>query len=496
MRVLMMSSEISPFAKTGGLADVAGALPQALAQRGHDVRLIMPLYQSVDRFKHRLLPLSRRLYADWGNERINAELMRCSYPCQYNIPTYFLQQHMLFGRKGLYGENHRDYPDNDRRFAFFNLAVLYAIKALDWCPDVIHLNDWQTGLVPLLLRYHPYIANDPFYQGIKTVFTIHNLAYQGLVFRDLVSRMQLPWSVFTHNGLEFYEQASLLKSGIVFSDHVTTVSPTYAQEIQTEELGGGLEGVLQDRMNDLTGILNGIDVRAWDPKSDPLIPANFSAENLSGKKTCREHLLAKLEINCKPKRPLIGMISRLAEQKGISLIMEALPPLLEKGCGFIVLGNGEKEAEEFFLKLAKKYPKQVSANITYNENLAHEIEAGADIFLMPSRFEPCGLNQLYSMRYGTIPVVHQTGGLADSVVDYTAASLKKKTATGFSFNEYTPNQLQRTLERAVAVFEKEPEVWAQLMQNAMNLDSSWVKSAISYEDVYSKVLNNPRHSIL
>lgn len=495
MRILMMSSEISPFAKTGGLADVVGALPQALAQRGHDVRLIMPLYQSVDRFRHRLLPLSRRLYADWGNERINAELMRCSFPCEMNIPTYFLQQHMLFGRKGLYGENHRDYPDNDRRFAFFNLAALYAIKALDWCPDVIHLNDWQTGLVPLLLRYHPYIANDPFYQNIKTVFTIHNLAYQGLVHRDLVSRMQLPWSVFTHNGLEFYDQASLLKSGIVFSDHVTTVSPTYAKEIQTEELGGGLEGVLQDRKTDLSGILNGIDLQEWNPEKDHYLPATYSTANMAGKATCRAHLLDKLSIACKPGRPLIGMISRLAEQKGIDLIKEALPPLLDKGCGFVLLGNGEKEAEEFFQKLAQKYPTQVSANITYSEALAHEIEAGADLFLMPSRFEPCGLNQLYSMRYGTLPVVHKTGGLADSVVDYTAETLKAKTATGFVFESYQAIQLQRALERAVAVYEKEPKVWAQLVENAMKRDSSWVQSAISYEDVYSKVLNHSRREL-
>lgn len=495
MRVLMMSSEISPFAKTGGLADVVGALPQALAQRGHDVRLIMPLYQSVDRFKHRLLPLSRRLYADWGTERINAELMRCSFPCEKSIPAYFVQQHMLFGRKGLYGENHRDYPDNDRRFAFFSLAVLYAIKALDWCPDIIHLNDWQTGLVPLLLRYHPYIANDPFYQNIKTVFTIHNLAYQGLVHRDLVSRMQLPWSVFTHTGLEFYEKASLLKSGIVFSDHVTTVSPTYAKEIQTEEFGGGLEGVLQDRKDDLTGILNGIDLNEWDPAKDKYLPSNYTQSDFSGKATCRRYLLEKFEIAPKPGKPVIGMISRLAEQKGIDLIQKALPELIKQGCAFVLLGNGEKEAEEFFLGLAKKYPDQVSCNISYNEALAHEIEAGADIFLMPSRFEPCGLNQFYSMRYGTLPVVHKTGGLADSVVDLSPATQKNKSATGFVFDVYDAFELQKALERAVNVYEKQPDVWAQLMQNAMNRNSSWVQSAMAYEDVYAKVLNNPRRAI-
>ncbi len=496
MRILLLSSEITPFAKTGGLADVAGAIPPAMAHRGHDIRLAMPLYQSVDRFKHRLLPLSRRINMDWGNERHTAELMRCSYPCQKNLPVYFVQQHQLFGRKGLYGEHHTDYLDNDLRFSFFALVCLYALKALDWCPDVIHLNDWQTGVVPVLLRHHPYICNDPFYKNIRTVFSIHNLAYQGLMHQDLVSRLQLPWSVYTAQGMEFYNKASMLKAGIVFSDHVTTVSPTYAREIQTEEHGGGLEGVLQARSNDLTGILNGIDTHVWNPEIDPLIPARFSTQDMTGKAVCRTALLEKLGLEPKPGKPLLAMISRLAEQKGINLLREVLPAFLKEGCAFALLGTGDKEAEKFFLELAREHPTLVSTNLVFSEQLAHEIEAGADLFLMPSRFEPCGLNQLYSMRYGTLPVVHQTGGLADSVVGYGSTNGRHAPKpTGFSFKPFTAEAFAGALQTAVQLYEKNPTLFRTLQQNAMQRDSSWAGAAIEYEDVYTKVMNHPRHAI-
>ncbi len=414
--------------------------------------------------------------------------MRCSYPCREEVPVYFIQQDQLFGRPGFYGDGGQDYGDNDRRFAFFDLAALYALKALDWQPDIVHLHDWQAGLAAVLLRNHPAIANDLFYSGMKTVFTIHNLAYQGIVAPGIVENMQLPWSVFGTGGMEFHKQASLLKAGIVFSDWVTTVSPTYAREIQTSADGMGMDGVLRERAPRLTGILNGIDADVWNPESDPYLPAPYSVANHAGKARCKAALQKAFHLDAEPRAPLFGCVSRLVDQKGFDLIKAILPRLLESGAQFVLLGSGDVAYEEWFAGTAARNRRRVGVSISYSEELAHMIEGGADMFLMPSRFEPSGLNQLYSMRYGTIPVVRNVGGLADSVTGATPAAIADGTGTGFLFDEYEPDALWECVERAIALYRTDQEAWKGLMTNAMSRDSSWARSAAVYEDVYEKVL--------
>ncbi len=488
MRILMVSSEVAPFAKTGGLADVVAALPQALTRQGHDVRIMMPLFRSVDRFKYRLLPILRKLVVRWGGEEITGELMRCSYPCRQEIPVYFIQQEQLFGRRGFYGDSGGDYGDNDRRFSFLSLASLYALKALDWRPDIIHLHDWQTGLVAPLVRHHPAIANDLFYSNIRTVFTIHNLAYQGIVSPAVIENMQLPWSVFRTDGMEFHKHVSLLKAGIVFSDWVTTVSPTYAKEIQTPEGGQGMDGVLRERSDRLTGILNGIDTEVWNPESDPWLAAPYSTVNTSGKARCKAALQNTFCLSPEPETPLFGCVSRLVDQKGFDLIQAVLPSLLEAGAQFVLLGSGDPAHEEWFSSFAAANPGRVGVSISYSEQFAHMIEGGSDVFLMPSLFEPSGLNQLYSMRYGTIPVVRNVGGLADSVTDATEAAILNGTGTGFVFDEYTPDALWGAIKRSLILFNEDRASWRRLVSSAMNRDSSWNRSAAVYEDVYDSVL--------
>lgn len=487
----MVSSEVAPFAKTGGLADVVAALPQALAARGHDVRVIMPLFRSVDRFKYRLLPILRKLPARVGNEEITGELMRCSYPRHEDIPVYFIQQEQLFGRRGFYGESGSDYPDNDRRFAFFDLAALFALKALDWQPDIVHLHDWQAGLVAALLRHHPAIANDMFFARTRTVFTIHNLAYQGVVSPEIVPNMSLPWTVFTSDGMEYHKAASFLKAGLVYSDWVTTVSPTYAKEIQTPEGGVGMDGVLRRRGGQLTGIMNGIDVHLWNPEADPFLAAPYSATDLAGKAACKAALQASFCLEQKPDAPLFGSVSRLVDQKGFDLIQQVLPRIVEAGGQFALLGSGDARHEKWFTEFAEAHPGRVGVSISYNEQFAHMIEAGADMFLMPSLFEPSGLNQLYSMRYGTLPVVRRVGGLADTVTDATSANIASGTATGFAFDEYTPEALWSVVERATHLYRSDKATWKRVMVAAMSRDSSWERSAAEYEKVYAAALKTP-----
>lgn len=484
----MMASEVTPFAKTGGLADVVGALPHELQRRGHDVRIMMPLFRTVDRYRHRLLPLLRRIEVQWGTEVLAGEIMRCAFPGNAHLPVYFIDQNLLFGRSCYYGENNQDYTDNDRRFGFFCLASLWTLKALDWSPDIIHLHDWQAGLAAPLLRHHPVIANDTFYQRIRSVFTIHNLAYQGLMHRETLPRLQLGWKLFTHEGLEFHGLVSALKAGIVYSDQVTTVSPTYAREIQEEEHGAGLDGVLRARSAHLHGILNGIDTNVWNPQTDPHLPAHFSADDLAGKAACRKALLERFFLKDANGAPIIAVVSRLVEQKGFDLLERAASRVLSTGARLVVLGTGDPRYEEFLRALAKDHPGQVGALIAYDEALAHVIEAGADLFLMPSRYEPSGLNQLYSMRYGTLPVVRRVGGLADSVEDATPEAVRNGTATGFVFDDYTPEALAEAIERAVTLFTREKESWRKIQRQAMARDSSWQRSAMEYERVYEMAL--------
>lgn len=491
MKILFAASEALPFCKTGGLADVLGILPRTLRKLGHDVRLVLPRHGAIDTSRFRLLPLMPEMRVQYGPQTIAGSVMRCSFP-KTDMPVYFIDEPYLFHREGLYGNGRVDYPDNDRRFAFFNMAALWLLKGLDWQPDIIHLNDWQTGLLPVLLRHHPLVEHDEFFAPIRTVFSIHNLSYQGNFDKFILPAVGLPWSVFTHDGMEFYGRASYLKAGIVFSDALVAVSPTYASEIQTEELGCGMEGTLRTHSRKLRGILNGIDTEEWNPEADEAIAAPYSAGDLSGKDACKTAALREAGLPEEDNLPLVGMISRLVTAKGFDLIVEKLDRLLELPARFYLLGSGDPTYEEAFTQVAKRHPDRFALHVGYNPALAHQIIAGADLFLMPSYFEPCGLTQLYSMRYGTIPVVHRTGGLSDTVHHATNESIRRGEGTGFLFGTYSSEAMLETLESALRLREGEPELWARLRENAMRRDYSWERSSGEYVKLYSSLAGVPR----
>jgi starch synthase len=487
MRILYVASEVVPFAKTGGLADVAGALPLELARQGHDVRVAMPKYGTIDESRFDLVPILDEIVVRLGDTSYLTQIKRSYFP-QTNVPVYFVQNQSLFGRKGLYQENGVDYTDNDVRFGVFCKAVIWILKALDWIPDIIHCNDWQTALIPVFLRNdHEVRVADPHLSRIKVLYTIHNLAYQGVFERYTLTRLGLPSELFTPESMEFFGKVNFMKGGIVFADEISTVSKRYAEEIQTPEYGCGLDGLLRSRRNQLHGIMNGIDYTVWDPATDPLIPFHYSFRSIGGKTRCKKALQTNLGLECNAQVPLLGMISRLDPQKGFDLVAAGIEQLLEKKVQFVLLGTGMPEYHTLFESIAKRWPSQASVNLRFDNALAHQIEAGADIFLMPSRFEPCGLNQLYSMRYGTIPVVRRTGGLADSVVDTTPETLANGLATGFVFDEYSTEALLATIDRALAAY-RQKSVWRQLQKNGMEKDFSWAASAHKYIELYTRML--------
>ncbi len=486
MRILIVASEVVPFAKTGGLADVAGALPVELARKGHDVRVAMPKYAVVDETRFELIPILNEIIVRLGDTSYMTQIKRSYFP-QTQIPVYFVQSQALYGRVGLYQENGEDYRDNDVRFGVFCKAVIWLLKALDWMPDVIHCNDWQTALIPIYLRHDPEVAAaDPQLPPLPVLFTIHNLAYQGLFTFESLGRLGLEASLFTPDKLEFFGKLNLLKGGILFSNEISTVSPRYAQEIQTPEYGCGLEGLLQSRRDHLQGIMNGIDTEAWNPQTDPHIPFHYSVRSIGGKTRCKKALQEKLGLVVDAARPLVGMISRLDPQKGFDLVKECLGAIMGEDLEFVLLGTGMPEYEAFFAEAASQYPGRMSVNLRFDNALAHQIYAGADIFLMPSRFEPCGLNQLYAMRYGTIPVVRRTGGLADSVIDATQENLAHGTATGYVFDEFAPEALMNALRRALAGYRQKP-IWRQLQKAGMERDFSWAAAAEQYITLYKQM---------
>jgi starch synthase len=470
MEILFVASEVAPWSKTGGLADVAGALPRALAARGHAVSIVTPRYGSIDPHEERLRPLHRAI-------RVRGEETTL-WVKKAEAPIYFVEHERFFGsRRGLYGEGGHDHADNAERFAYLSRAALAIPAALQLRPQIVHVNDWQTGLVPFLLRNER--STDPAVSAAKTVFTIHNLAYQGVFPKQVVPILGLPWDVFRYEAMEFFDQLSFMKAGLVFADALTTVSPTYAREILTPDGGASLDAVLRHRAKDLHGILNGIDAHEWDPARDPHLPAHFTAATLEGKARNKAALQRELGLPVRAEAPLVGMVGRLADQKGLDLVIAALGALLGMDLQIALLGSGQKDYEAVFGRVARERPDRIAARIGFDERLAHRIEAGADLFLMPSRFEPCGLNQMYSLRYGTVPVVRAVGGLEDTVVDYDGWNA----GTGFKFRDYTPAALAQAVRRAVEVF-RDARAWRGLVQRGMAEDNSWEKSAATYEALY------------
>jgi starch synthase len=476
-KVLFASSEIAPFAKTGGLADVCEALPKALVPLGVQPALVLPYYRIVKEGKWNLEKAITDLPVGLGDAEVKANILQGRLNDE--IPVFFVQCDEFFDRPYLYGTPKGDYEDNAQRFCFFSRAVFSLSETLDQQWDIIHCHDWQTALIPVYLK--TTFSDRPLFSKTKSILTIHNLGYQGIFPSETFPHLGLPSRVFSIEGMEFWGKVNLLKGGIIFADQLTTVSPTYAREIQTLEFGYGLEGVLKDQAAKLIGILNGVDYAQWNPANDPHLPAPYTPDKPEGKVTCKKDLLKRCGLSPDLMvRPLLGMISRLAGQKGVDILSQVVERMMTDGVGLVILGAGEEKYERLLIQMAKKYPKQMSVTVAFDEALAHQIEAGCDIYLMPSLYEPCGLNQMYSLKYGTLPVVRKTGGLADTVVE---VNIKKGKGTGFLFSAYDPDALWKAIKKALACF-ADKELWGQLIQQAMAQDFSWSRSAGEYLKLY------------
>lgn len=490
MRILLTSSEAIPFSKTGGLSDVASALTKELAHAGHDVSLFIPSYPQSQAKLAATGPAieltGKQVEVPLRSKRIVGRILKSSLPGS-SAKVYLIDQPEFFDRSGLYQGNGHDYSDNCERFVFFSRAVLEGARLLDLRPEIVHANDWQTGLVPALLTVE--YAKQPGFEETGSVFTVHNMAFQGQFWHWDMLLTGLDWQFFNWKQMEFYNHLNLLKTGIVFADMVTTVSPTYAREIQTARFGYGLESVLFNRRDNLRGILNGIDPQEWNPSTDRYIAGNYAAHALEGKAACKAQLQRQLNLPERADVPLFGMISRMTDQKGFGLLADCLPAILQRDVQVCFLGTGERKYESWSQSLAAEHPQKVAAHIGFDEVLAHRIEAGCDMFLMPSLFEPCGLNQMYSMAYGTVPIVHAVGGLADTVVDATPENIANGTATGFRFSVESGAELSRTIERALAMF-NDRDNWKKLMTNGMRRDWSWSRSAKEYVEVYQRAIAN------
>jgi starch synthase len=477
MHIAFVASECVPFSKTGGLADVVGALPRALAAMGHQISVYLPRYRHTSISEERTVVQSITIPFD-DRYRFCSILTGAGYP---GIRFFFVDCPPYFDREGLYGTASGDFPDNAERFALFCRAVLEASKILG-VPDLFHCHDWQAALLPILLKTQ--YVEDPAFQNTGTVFTIHNMGYQGLFPPEILPLLTLPWDLFTMTKMEYFGNVNFLKGALVYSDWITTVSRRYAQEIQTSEFGFGLDGVLKERVQTLTGILNGVDYEEWNPETDRYIAARYSPEELGGKRECKKDLLLAMGLlNADPALPVIGIVSRFAAQKGFDLIGQIIDRLALEPILLAVLGTGDRLYEEMFLRLRRQFPNKVALKVAYDNVLAHKIEAGADMFLMPSRYEPCGLNQIYSLKYGTVPVVRATGGLDDTIDPWDA---RAKKGTGFKFQEATGESLLRTIHHATEAY-RDQTAWQKLMRNGMSKDFSWKVAAREYARVYDRV---------
>jgi starch synthase len=482
LKIWFLASEATPFAKTGGLADVAGSLPAALKSSGADVRLVLPLYRTVREKGLEVRQLPERLEIPLGETRLPAALFQTR--TEDGVPVYLIGREDLYDRPNLYGNGLGDYYDNLERFAFYCHGALRLAEALSFRPDVIHCHDWQTGLVPALLK-GPY-GDWPNFAGTASVFTLHNIGYQGLFPVEKLPMTGLSRPDFFHpEGIEYWGRLSLLKAGIVYAGAITTVSPRYAQEIRTPAYGMGMEGVLQRRRAFLHGILNGVDYRVWDPARDSHLPARYSPANLAGKRECKKALLREMGLaSSLVDRPLAGMISRLDAQKGLDLLLEILDDLLGLEVGLVVLGAGDERIRQALKKAAEKWPGRVGLKFGLDEPLAHRIMAGTDLFLIPSRYEPCGLTQMYALKYGSVPVVRATGGLDDTVLAFTAGDGQ---GNGFKFGPFASEDFLRAAGEAVTLF-RDAGTWKRLMANGMQADFSWERSARTYLELYESLL--------
>ncbi len=483
MNILLASAEVHPYSKTGGLADMVAALGKFLAKAGHRVGLVTPLYRGIQGRFPDLRPFDLPLTVPLGGKMVPAQLWTLTPVA--GLTLYFVDRPEFFDRAGLYTENKVEYPDNAARFVFFSQCVAHLARQLDWRPELIHVHDWHVGLVPLLVRHQGW--HDAWARPPRTVLTIHNLAYQGIYPAETYSLTNLPWYYFHPDGAEFHNRFNLLKTGIAFADALTTVSPRYASEITTPEFGCGLDGLLRSRRNVLTGILNGVDYEEWRTTDNPHLPHPYSAEDIAGKAADKAALQKEMNLPVRADTPLFGTITRLEEQKGVDLLLGALEEILTNDFQYVLLGSGQQAFEDAFRDLAARHPTKVAVRIGYDGGLAHRIEAGSDFYLMPSRFEPSGLNQMYSLRYGAVPVVRATGGLDDAVVDVRENA---PAANGIKFSETSTKALVKGIRKALTLYHS-PEWLRHFRANGMKTDYSWKRAVAEYEALYARLLGVP-----
>jgi starch synthase len=484
LRILFLVPEMVPFAKTGGLADVAGALPAALARLGTDVRVVLPRYRCIRERGFATSSLVSRMIVPLGAEALEAGVLETASPD--GVPVWLVEREEFFDRPALYNSAFGDYYDNFERYSFFCHAALRCCEEVGFVPDVVHAHDWQCGLAPALLQGS--YRNTLTFAATRSVFTIHNIAYQGIFPAEKMPLTGLDPASFYHpEGLEYWGRVSLLKAGLGYADALTTVSPTYARELLTPEFGMGMDGLLTRRRDVLSGIMNGADYGTWNPGTDPDLPARYDLSDRSGKKRCKKALLSATGMDSVlVGRPLFGMVSRLVEPKGVGLVAEVVADIVRMGGGLVVLGTGEPELQDRLRAIANEHKGRVSIHIGYDDVLAHRIYAGADLWLVPSRFEPCGLTQLYAMRYGAVPVVREVGGLADSVQPFDPAI---GTGTGFRFRDYDAASLRAAVQQAIDLYHRRA-LWDCIVTNAMRADFSWSRSAVEYLDLYERLVEN------
>jgi starch synthase len=486
MHVALVASECLPYSKTGGLADVVSALVRSVAALGHEISVYLPRYRHTHISQERTVVRSITVPFD-DRYRFCSIATGTGYS---GVRFFFVDYPPFFDREGLYGSASGDFPDNAERFALFCRATIEAAKILG-VPDIFHCHDWQAALVPVLLRTQ--YLEDPALESVGTVFTIHNLGYQGLFPPEILPLLQLPWDLFAISKMEFFGNVNFLKGALVYSDLITTVSKRYSQEIQTTEFGFGLDGVLKERAPNLVGIVNGVDYEEWNPETDRYITASYSAEDLTGKRECKKDLLTTMGLGESDLNlPVLGIVSRFAAQKGFDLIGQIIDRLVLEDLLIVVLGTGDKLYEEMFLRLSRRVPEKIAIHIAYDNALAHKVQAGSDLFLMPSRYEPCGLSQIYSLKYGTVPIVRATGGLDDTI---DAWDTRTKKGTGFKFHEYSGEALLRSIRQALELY-RDPTSWQRLMRNGMSKDFSWRVAAREYVRVYERVRQQHAQSIL